>query len=218
MKKSILIFLDILLCSILLAQPESFSWADRHHDPLNNYYNYISPIRDQKEQGPCNIFASIAAVEAMTQIYYNKEWPLLDLAESHIYNNDCGLSCGTTVMRALKFIRDYGIVSEECFPYPSNEDHCEADCDTICQNPQQRVTIPMWDSVTVSSISELKQAIMDKGPLVANITGGGYVLHGGSAIDHAVLLIGWKDNPNLQWHIKDSWPGTQDLYYFSFNI
>jgi hypothetical protein len=44
-------------------------------------------------------------------------------------------------------------------------------------------------------------------------------LHGGSAIDHTVLIIGWEyDNQTLQWHIKDSWPGTQDLYYFSFNI
>jgi hypothetical protein len=222
MKKNILIIFGTLVCCSLLAQielPKSFTWADRHHLNSQEYYNYISPIRDQKEGGPCNIFASVAAVEAMIQIYFNREWPNLNLAESNIYNNDCGLGCGTTAQYALNFIKNNGIVNEECFPYPENEDYCYADCNSMCQNPEQFVTIPEYDSETISTIAGLKRLIMDAGPLVANIHYGGYILHGESAVDHAILLIGWKYvGQELQWHIKDSWPGTTYLYYFSFDI
>jgi hypothetical protein len=220
MKRTIIFFLDMLMCFGLFAQlPESFSWADRHHLGPNDSYNYITTIKDQGDNGPCNIFASVAAVEAMSLIYFNRESANLDLAESHIYNHDCGL-CGTNAFNALNFIKNNGIVDEDCFKYSGN---CDADCDTMCQYPAQLVTIPGFSSDTISSISALKQLIMDKGPLVANIQYGAYVLHGESQVDHAVLLIGWRyNNQNLEWHIKDSWPssneGTYLFDYVNFNI
>lgn len=220
MRELILSFCFLLFGYSLLAQPESFSWADRHNDGSGSYYNYISPIKNQEDNGPCNIFASIAAVEAMTQIYFNKESPVLDLAESNIYNNDCGL-CGTTAFYALSFIKNNGVVNETCFPYVNN---CDVDCDNICPDPLQLVTIPDFGSQTVSNVTDLKLLLMNKGPLVANISGGSAVLHGGTGVDHAVLLIGWKydENNNLLWELKDSWPsdkaGTTNFDLVAFNI
>lgn len=54
-------------------QPSSFSWFS---DDDEIRYNYISPAKDQGEQSPCHIFAAVAAVEAMSHIYFNKPFSI----------------------------------------------------------------------------------------------------------------------------------------------
>ena len=70
------------------SQPTAFSW----YNSSNSNQNYTSPAKDQGEQGeqgPCRIFAAVAAVEAMSHIYYNKPFSIgsngIDLAEREIY-------------------------------------------------------------------------------------------------------------------------------------
>lgn len=75
MRKFILFLNLLLLNCLIVAQPSAFTWSERHLHPEKGSYNYISPAKDQKEQGPCNVFASVAAVEAMVQIFFNGEYP-----------------------------------------------------------------------------------------------------------------------------------------------
>ena len=63
---SLLTFLLVTITTF--SQPPTFSW----YNSSNSNRNYISPAKDQGEQGPCRIFAAVAAVEAMCHIYYNK--------------------------------------------------------------------------------------------------------------------------------------------------
>jgi hypothetical protein len=70
MKK--LFFLLFCIQSIILcAQPSYFTWKKLDSGD-NKGFNYISPAKNQREQGPCMIFSAVAAVEAMSQIYYHK--------------------------------------------------------------------------------------------------------------------------------------------------
>jgi hypothetical protein len=55
----------------VISQPASFSWNNRHRGYIQGtsyFKNYISPAKNQREQGPCGIFAAIAGAEAMAQI------------------------------------------------------------------------------------------------------------------------------------------------------
>lgn len=80
------LFLSISIMDVL-CQPSTFSWFS---DDEEERFNYISPAKDQGEQGPCRIFTAVAAVEAMCHIYYNKPFPSgtngTDLSEREIYS------------------------------------------------------------------------------------------------------------------------------------
>lgn len=69
--KKLLLLLLCFVHIVLFAQPSIFSWQ-KGVPQMPSGFNYISPAKNQREQGPCRIFAAVAAVEAMSQIYYHK--------------------------------------------------------------------------------------------------------------------------------------------------
>lgn len=221
MKKVITLLSFYFLCSSLFAQPTSFSWRDRHG------YDYITDEQDQKIQGPCMVFASVAAVEAMTLIYYNRPWAIIDLSESNIYNSDCGAGCDADVYASLLLIRDNGIVDESTFSFPVTSPYCVSDCGNIYTQNVYLVNIPHFTELTgINNNTDLKKAIMDYGPVIMNsdVVSGtkiGSVLHS-TDVNHTVLVVGWRSSPQFQWLIKDSWPGDPSIDYktvdfFNFN-
>ena len=128
----------LVLFYIANCQPSSFSWFS---DDDNIRYNFISPAKDQGEQGPCRIFAAVAAVEAMSHIYYNKpfhhESNGINLAEREIYSWCSGFGGplgSANIEESLNFIDTTGIINESCFPYP-NALPFYTDCSTMCSNP-----------------------------------------------------------------------------------
>jgi len=237
MKKAILILSISFLCLYLSAQPAAFTWASRH----DNTFKYIdvTKAKDQREQGPCHIFASVAAVEAMAHIYYNYSANAgqdLDLSESNLYNeDDCGLGCSEgeggaiDVVNSLNEIKYVGIVDEESFQYPIYpNDPCRDDCENI-SDPYTLVKIPAYETITSSirNNTDLKEAIMDYGPIIATITGEDNGTQVGCALHstdedcdaaHSILIIGWKSSPEFMWHIKDSWPDSAYVNYRKLNI
>lgn len=88
MKKFLFYLVFVFQFSELLAQPYSFSWKEPNL--YREYgFNYISPVKDQGEQGPCGIFAAIGGIEAMSQIYYHKPSsvaPFINLSEAEMYS------------------------------------------------------------------------------------------------------------------------------------
>jgi hypothetical protein len=178
--------------------------------------NYIKTLGqgyfDQKEAGPCHIFATVAAVEAMSQIYFNKN-AQLDLSESNLYNLAHGGISPLQVKESLDTIMAYGLVNQIClrYPYYANE-MCEncgyryPDLDGLCEEPEQLVFIPGYSQIAPQNDTQLMQAIMDHGPIIVTMDTVGVALYGsGQKIDHTVLVIGWESNPTFKWRIKDSW-------------
>lgn len=199
------------MCSHLFAQPASFTWDNRH-----GTLNYIKVLGqdffDQKEPGPCHIFATVAAVEAISQIYFNKG-AQLDLSESNLYNLALSGISPLQVKESLDTIMVYGLVNQDCLRYPYYPDEMCEDCgyrypdlDDICEEPEQLVFIPGYSQITPQNDTELKQAIMDHGPIIVTMDYVGDALYQtGHNFDHSVLVIGWESSPNFKWRIKDSW-------------
>lgn len=208
------LFALIFLCfNTSNAQPTIFSWNDRHSS-----YDYISYAKDQKEQGPCGIFATVAAVEAMVQIYFNTTGTELNLSEANLYSA-CGLDQGHLVApAALGFFKEHGVIDEITLPFPTepvNEGDWEyylpqGECEF--ETYQKQAKIPAYSSLSIGNDTNLKKAIMDFGPIIVMGTDAdqsgdslGRALHpNGANINHTVLLTGWNSS---YWEIKDSWPG-----------
>ncbi len=76
----------------------------------------------------------------------------------------------------------------------------------------------------VSSMQDLKLRLMNEGPLVLKMNGHNRVndfFNYNASSDlafHAVTIIGWRDVPGgVQWHVKDSWPGSANSAIFKYS-
>lgn len=225
MKKKILLFIFVFCVFSLNAQPPSFSWAYRHGHSGTNY-SYISPAKNQGESGPCHVFASVAAVEAMAQIYYNKinANPGLNLSERLLYNDSGeGLLCeASDITNALTYFVNTGVIDEASFEFPGSSPWCRSESPPTTGNYNFRVTIPRFTPMTIGNDNDLKKAILDYGPLVVKLDGiheGHYATYAFYGVDepHSVLLLGWGESTN-SWHIKDSWYGSPSISYFNINL
>jgi len=228
-KRTILYTILLISFTFSYSQPSSFTWQYRH----TGWKNPISPAKNQGENGPCSIFAAVAGVEAMASLYYMLGGTQLILSESSIYNvgpeGGCtAITCGTgSIQVALDTIRSVGIVDNVYYPYSST---CRTDCQQVfsSQNYNYKINIPKssGSQLTIDSALVLQQSIMDYGPIMVTLGGnyGGYYathyLYPGTShnFDHSVLIIGWRQNPELEWHIKDSWFEKPTIYYLSSSI
>ena len=99
-----LFFTSIVICNICTAQyPASFEWP-------------VTAVKDQKEQGPCNIFASAALVESWFKILYQQD---ISLSETHLYSPCGGVDAypNSNIFYALNFLKNTGVVERTCIPY-----------------------------------------------------------------------------------------------------
>lgn len=222
LKHALLLTLMLQVYGLTYSQPSSYSWNHRH-----NYIDYVSDAKDQGEQGPCGIFATVAAVEAMIEIYFNHEGSNENLSESNLYS-DCTLHNWTPDL-ALPFFKSNGSVDEGTWPWPgpvyTKPDHprymTNPPCNTfLAEDYDHKAKIPGWgvslwgSNPTIDSVEDLKKAIMDYGPIILAGNGAdqsgnklGRALHpGDSNVHHSILVTGWTANG--KWEIKDSWPGA----------
>jgi len=106
--------------------PSRFDWRD-HVEVRNADGECISitcyDVRNQENCGSCWAFSAVGAVEGWAVAYATThDFDIfIDLSEQYLVS-DCGLydSCfGGWHHKALDFIKNNGIVDEECFPYQS---------------------------------------------------------------------------------------------------
>lgn len=184
--------------------PASVDWRNV------NGQNWTTAVRDQGGCGSCAVFASVAAIESRLEIANNNAALNPDLSEAHMFYSGCGACClsGWYVDAALNFAMTPGVATETCYPY-SDYDQAAAPC-ADWQN--QATTIDSW--VGVSNIAAMKQAIFEKGPIVANMavytdyyyyTSGVYRYSWGILEGyHAITLVGYDDAGGY-WIAKNSW-------------
>ncbi|MDP2338460.1 MAG: C1 family peptidase [Bacteroidota bacterium] len=217
-----LIFITVLIFSLKsYSQPSTFSWFNYQ----SSKPNYISPAKDQGEQDPCAIFAAVAAIEALSHIYYNKPFPYnsscLNLSEAELYSICSGygrFEGAANAMETLNYSAANGIVDDVCFPYPTESSFFRDPCNK-CSTPSQKVKVPGCEELFFSSNQELKRAIINYGPIIVSMQNVGNILHpdkGCPSCGHTVLIVGWDNN--LGWHIKDSWPGDYWIYFNNIDV
>jgi hypothetical protein len=197
-----------------------FDWRNHHgvNDSLSPYWNgdldKAGWLTGAKKQGPvcansCWAFAAIGVTEAIANLYsarhinYNlSEQDLLSCSHA----GDC---CnGGHVDSALRYIKNYGVVTENCFSY-HDSDYYTIPCTSNlkCQNPNPIIKI--FDTLYFNTANEknfdsIRRELITKGPLSISFPTSG-------PLAHAVVLSGFKFNiedSTLTWIIKDSHGNT----------
>ncbi|CAK6967295.1 hypothetical protein INR49_018632 [Scomber scombrus] len=101
------------------ALPERWDW--RNMDGVN----FVSPVRNQASCGSCYSFASMGMLEARVRILTNNtEAPVLSpqqVVSCSEYSQGCD---GGFPYLIGKYIQDFGIVDESCFPYIAKDSPC----------------------------------------------------------------------------------------------
>ncbi len=194
--------------------PASFDWREIAGSP---------PVRNQGGCGACWAFATIGVLEYNILIHDGVE---RDLSEQWLLScNSNNFSCwGGSAFEAFQYFEwggiyddccgDSGAVSEEEFPYVAEKVPC------ACPYKHYYYTED-WDLYNPPDINSLKQVIMTYGPVYSGVnatvtfhfySGGVFNNCGSNSTNHAVMIVGWDDNPPDGgpdcpgvWIIRNSW-------------
>ncbi len=198
--------------------PPTFDWRDY------GGFNYCTPIRNQGGCGSCWAFALIGSVESNILI---KDLTATDLSEQWLVSC-CGLGgcSGEWPGYAANFLLSdgqhhdscggYGAVPEAEFPYVAWDAPCGCPYSHPYRLDNWAFIGPEWG---IPTVDQLKQAILDHGPITVCVYagsafqgygGGIFNACSGTEINHAVVLVGWDDNQGSGgvWFMRNSWgPG-----------
>ncbi len=218
---------------IIVSTPASFDWRNQ------NGQNWMTSVKNQGGCGSCWAFASAGVTEGTYNIASGNPNLSLDLSEEYLVS-DCysmgsyGNCCGGDYVSALSYVRDNGVPDEACLPYVNQSScSCGTSCGTGCTyhtgsacsnatcsnrcNDYQSRSVKI-NAVTAVPADQMKQTLVDKGPLVVAIgVGGGYggafdaqgVYHctNDTGANHAVVITGYDDAGGY-WIVKNSWGST----------
>lgn len=176
---------------------DNFDWKNRHGE------NWMTPVKNQsqpKNCASCWAFATVGAVEAVTNLYFNQHLDL-DLSEQQ------GLSCsgagncqkGGFLKNVLDYFEIEGIVNESCFPYTAIEEACNIHkgCSTESIDlitPKVQIEF----DPTHHSEQNLKKMIIEHGPLSSAL----------ESLKHGMVLVGFEKDPSDNktiWIFKNSY-------------
>ena len=221
--------------------PSYFSWKDV--DGLD----FTTSAKNQGACGSCWAFGAMSALEGVIDIAWDDPDLNVDTAEQYILSclpmsGSCG---GGDSLSAFKLILSElatgnyvnGIITEDCFPYQANSNiPCSEKCDEWENKLIPLVDCGYWHPDFPEDIDAIKAEIMDKGPVVTYFQATGdfsrffsnnhdpddyYPFVEGSGANHAVSIVGWKDDPDIgnggYWIVKNSW-GTSWGYDGFFNM
>ena len=191
--------------------PASFNWCS---------LGKCTPVRDQRNCGSCWAFATVGVFESKLLIADNNSQ---DLSEQYLVScNTNGWGCD-----GGWFAHDYhiwktppseseaGAVLESSSPYQAR--------DLPCSGPYAHPFRALsWSyvnrNVNIPSVAEIKQAILNYGPVGAAVCVGpafdsyrGGVFStdeksvcGSSMVNHGIVLVGWDDAQGV-WILRNSW-------------
>jgi C1A family cysteine protease len=194
---------SLLQYKALVSVPSSLDWRD-------NGGNFVTPVRNQGSCGSCWAFSTVGALESATLISNGTPGVDLDLSEQTLVSCSNAGDCdyGGYIDYASNFIRDTGIPLESCYPYTARDGYCGYAC-SDWQTRTYRVS--GWSYVAngwskPATVAALKNGLYTYGPLVVTMYiyedfyyyyGSGVYSYtfGGSLGGHAVLLVGYHDDP-----------------------
>ncbi|MDQ1260906.1 MAG: hypothetical protein QG575_87 [Euryarchaeota archaeon] len=167
--------------------------------------DFCTGIRDQSGCGSCVAFATVAAVESSYEVYTKNPSANLDLSEWDLFTRGGSCSNGWLFVPALSALLKYGLCTESCYPYLTDELRCAA-------YSTQLIKITSWKQL--KTLDEIKWWVANKGPVITGMKvyddffyydGGIYsAVYGGFVGNHAVSVIGFSDEGKY-WICKNSW-------------
>jgi cathepsin L len=175
----------------------------------------VSRVKDQGSCGSCWAFATTGALESVlaargTPILLSEQ-NLVDCSRRY-GNNGCS---GGLMDRALRYVRDHGIMSSASYPYTGRDDECKARRDRIVMRARGSMRLPRGNEAL------LRVTLALAGPLPVAIDAGARSFHSYKSgvyddrvcrsasgnLNHAVLLVGYGTvrNGGDYWILKNSW-------------
>ncbi|XP_076832491.1 dipeptidyl peptidase 1 [Brachyhypopomus gauderio] len=110
---------DDKLAKMAAMLPEHWDWRDV------NGINYLTPVRNQASCGSCYSFASMGMLEARVRVQTNNtQQPILSpqqVVSCSQYSQGCD---GGFPYLIGKYVQDFGIAEEDCFPYTGSDSPC----------------------------------------------------------------------------------------------
>ncbi|MCP2604629.1 putative Ig domain-containing protein [Candidatus Aminicenantes bacterium AH-873-B07] len=187
--------------------PPRLDWRDF------NGKNWLTSIKDQGNCGSCWAFTIIGTMESIYKIERNKPNINPDLSEQDLVSCSTAGSCGGGYYyKAAEYIKNNGVVTENCFPYVAKDTACD-----LCPNWMKKLAKILgygWVTQSTSNKTIIENALQD-GPLCFrmdvysdfyNYTGGIYEPTPSAEYvgGHAIVLIGYNNTKNY-WICKNSW-------------
>jgi len=175
--------------------------------------NFVTPVRNQGDCGSCWAFGTTAALESykLRTLPQNYSVDTLNLSEQQLVSCSGAGNCGGGyIAPASDYIKNPGLVTEAAFPYSATN----AACPKTLNNPFERIGAYYYVATTVPSLSAIKYALNEFGPLVTTMrvytdffsyTSGNYERAWGRYEGgHVVLIVGY-DDATESFLVKNSW-------------
>ena len=147
-----------------------WDWRDRHGK------NWMTPVRSQFYCGSCWAISANGTVEPYINLYYNKQLNYLLSDQELVSCSTAGNCNGGYRDSALVYIRDHGIVLNQCFPYTDSYVSCE----DKCENPDEIIKIENFGPISINEDSIMKGLF--EAPLSFGLIAWG----------HSMVLAGYK--------------------------
>jgi C1A family cysteine protease len=192
--------------SATLSLPAAFDWCAQYG---------CTPVKDQGQCGGCWAFATVGVMENAIKI---REGRTLDLSEQYLIScnsENWGCNGGWWAhdyhqWKKVSGETQAGAVNESAMPFQAKN--------TSCNPPHAKsAQIVSWGMVgqdnTVPPVDDIKEAIMEHGPVAVAIcvnnnfsryTSGIFEGPSCTTVNHGVVLVGWNDNPGY-WILRNSW-------------
>jgi len=179
------------------------------------------------DQGSCSSSWAVAAARTLSDRYcitqntsltFSPQW----MVSCHNDQLDCR---GGFPDKAFMDLKDYGIVTEECFPYSGTPEKCPTSCidGSQLQVYKLKTAYTPYKKFDVKATMELiQQDILLYGPVTAGLwtfgdfrdyTGGIYEHNSSTGVisQHTVRIVGWGVDQNTKkpfWKVANSWGDT----------
>lgn len=176
----------------------------------------VSRVKDQGSCGSCWAFATTGAIEGIlasqNRSILLSEQNLVDCS-SRYGNKGCS---GGLMDAALRYVRDYGIMSGKDYPYKGEDGTCKASRDKIVTRVRGCMLLPRGNEpllrVALALTGPIPVAIDASARSFHSYKSGVYDDHTSCSssarnLNHAVLLVGYgtqKNGPDY-WILKNSW-------------
>jgi cathepsin L len=193
--------------------PDSIDWRNK---------GAVTPVKNQGQCGSCWTFSATGVLEGF---YFVNSGKLVPLSEQQIVDcaSKAGQGCsGGWPYLALEYAAQYGLESEEDYPYAAKNQKCKYDASKaikVCSG-YKFVTPKSTDQLKAALVNNPVSVLIEADQSVFQFYSSGVISTGcGANIDHAVLAVGYQKVGVLEaFIVKNSWSaswGSDGYVYIS---
>jgi len=179
----------------------------------------IHPIRDQQRCGSCWAFSASEVLSDRVAIATKKASPVLS-PEDMVSCDKSDMGCqGGMLPNAWEYLKETGIVSDQCFPYSAGTGEAPT-CTKTCKDSETWASskVKAKSAYAINGVANMQKEIMNNGPVQVafkvyksfmSYKGGVYQRHFWELLPeggHAVKIVGWGTDKGVDyWIVANSW-------------